>query len=100
MEELLNVASVPAVAACVYWSVNVIKYAFRKNETLLNFAPLLSLALGVVYGLICFFAVPEIIPTNNFVVAVVLGGASGLTATGFNQIHKQLEKLNNGEQQK
>lgn len=92
MEELLQIASVPAIAAVVYWVVNLIKYTTKYNEKLLTFVPLISAVLGVACGLIAFFAIPNIMPTDNIFVAVVLGGASGLTATGFNQIIKQLKK--------
>lgn len=92
MEELLQIASVPAIAAVVYWVVNLIKYTTKYNEKLLTFVPLISAVLGVACGLIAYFAIPNIMPTDNIFVAVVLGGASGLTATGFNQIIKQLKK--------
>lgn len=92
MNELLNVASVPAIVAVVYWIVNLIKYTTKSNEKVLRFIPLISAGLGVLCSLICFFAIPQLLPTNNIVVALVLGGASGLTATGFNQIIKQMKK--------
>lgn len=92
MNELLNVASVPAIVAVVYWIVNLIKYTTKNNEKVLQFVPLISLVLGVLCSLICFFAIPNFLPTDNIVVALVFGGASGLTATGFNQIFKQFKK--------
>lgn len=98
MSELLNVAGVPAIAAIVYWIGNLIKYTTKYNEKLMTFIPLISCGLGVICGLIAFFVVPEIMPTNNVLVALILGGASGLSATGFNQIIKQIEK--NGENKK
>lgn len=98
MNELLNVAGVPAIAAIVYWVVNLVKYTTKYNEKVLTFIPLISCVLGVICGLIAFFVVPESMPTENILVALILGGASGLTATGFNQIIKQIEK--NGENKK
>lgn len=98
MDELLNVASVPAIAAVVYWVVNLVKFTAKNNEKLLTFIPLLAASFGVVCGIIAFLAVPEIMPTNNIVVAIVIGGASGLSATGFNQIIKQISKRNGDDQ--
>ena len=92
MDELLTGVSVPAIAAAVYFIVELIKYTTNYNEKFLRFIPLLSVVLGLAFGLICFFAVPTIMPTSNVVVALVLGAASGLTATGFNQIIKQSRK--------
>ena len=92
MEELLNAVSIPAIAAVVYWVINLIKYTTKGNEKFLRWIPLLSAVLGVIFGLIAFFFIPGIMPTENVFVAIVLGGASGLTATGFNQIFKQFTK--------
>lgn len=92
MEELLTGASVPAIAAVVYFVVELIKFTTDYNETVKRAIPLISAVLGLVCGLICFYLVPSIIPTGNVVVALVIGAASGLTATGFNQIIKQSRK--------
>lgn len=92
MEQYLNLISVPAIAAIVYWVINIIKHAVGENEKFKKFIPLIAAALGIVCGVICYYAVPSIIPAENIVVAIVIGGASGLTATGTNQIIKQLGK--------
>lgn len=92
MEQYLELISVPAIAAVVYWVINIIKHAVGENEKFKKFIPLIAAALGVVCGIICYYAVPSIIPAPNIVVAIVIGGASGLTATGTNQIIKQLSK--------
>ena len=44
------------------------------------------------FGVVAFYAVPQIIPAENVFVAIIIGGASGLTATGTNQAIKQLTK--------
>lgn len=92
MEQYLNLISVPAIAAVVYWVINLIKYTVGENEKFKRFIPLISTGLGIICGVICYFAIPSIIPAQNVLVAIVIGGASGLTATGANQIIKQLTK--------
>lgn len=92
MEQYLELISVPAIAAVVYWIINLIKYTIGDNEKFKRFIPLLATALGAVCGLICLYAIPTILPAENILVAIVIGGASGLTATGANQIIKQLGK--------
>ena len=92
MEELLNGVSVPAIAAVVYFMVEVIKYAAGNDEKVLRWVPVIAAGLGMLCGFIAFFAIPAIVPTNNIIVALVIGAASGLTATGFNQIIKQAKK--------
>lgn len=92
MEELLTSVSVPAIAAVVYFVVEIVKFATKSNEKVMRFIPLISAGLGIACGAIAFFAIPQIVPTDNVFVALVIGGASGLTATGFNQIIKQAKK--------
>jgi prolipoprotein diacylglyceryltransferase len=97
--DYLQIISVPAIATAVYWAVNLIKYAVNNNEKFKRFIPLLSVGLGAVLGVICFYAVPSIIAAPNVLIAIISGGASGLSATGCNQIIKQLgkEKEENGD---
>ena len=90
--EYLELISVPAIATIVYWVINLIKYAVKDNEKFKRFIPLISAALGAILGLVAYYAVPSIIPAANVCVALLIGGASGLTATGTNQIIKQLGK--------
>ena len=92
MEQYLELISVPAIAAVIYWVINLIKYTVGDNETFKRFIPLIATALGIVCGVVCFFLIPTIVPADNVLVAIVIGGASGLTATGTNQIIKQLTK--------
>lgn len=90
--EYLELISVPAIATIVYWVINIIKYSVQENEKFKRFIPLISAALGAVLGVVAFYALPSIIPADNVCVAILVGGASSLTATGTNQIIKQLTK--------
>lgn len=90
--EYLNLISVPAIATAVYLIIEVIKKAFNNDEKFKRFIPLVSLVLGVLSGILCFYFIPDIITATNVVSAMVIGAASGLTATGTNQIFKQLNK--------
>lgn len=100
MESYLELVSVPAIAAIVYWVIAIIKYAVKENETFKRFIPLIAAGLGVILGVVAYYFVPGIIPADNVVVAIIIGGASGLTATGVNQIIKQLSGKDNGNEQK
>ena len=90
--EYLNLISVPAIAIAVYFIIEAIKKAVNNNETFNRFIPLVSLSLGVISGVLCFYFIPTIIPAENIFIAIVIGGASGLSATGTNQVFKQLNK--------
>lgn len=97
MDEILTGVSVPAIAAVVYWIINLIKYTVGGAESFKRFIPLLSVVLGVAASLVAYFFIPSVIPADSVLVAVVIGGASGLSATGFNQIIKQIGKTNGDE---
>ena len=90
--DYLQIISVPVIATIVYWTVNLIKHATNNSEKFKRLIPLLSAGLGSVLGVVCYFGVPDIIPASNILVAIISGGASGLSATGCNQIIKQLSK--------
>ena len=89
MNGYLELISVPAIATLVFVVMGVVKYAVN-NSKFDRFVPLLSALLGVVCGVVCYYALPEIMPARNVVVALVIGGASGLTSTGTHQMVKQL----------
>ena len=96
MAQYLELISVPVIAAIVYWVINLIKYATKQNEKFMRFIPLVAAALGAALGVVAYFAVPSIVPAENVFVAILIGIASGLTATGTNQIIKQLGKKDDG----
>ena len=98
--EYLELISVPAIVIVVYFIIEIIKKCVGNNEKFKRFIPLIATAIGAICGVVCFFALPSIIPASNVVVAIVIGGASGLTATGTNQIIKQLGKKDGGDESK
>lgn len=90
----LEIISIPVIAALVYWIINLLKYTLNNDEMFKRFIPITATILGATIGVVCFYSVPNIILTDNVLVALVICGASGLTATGTNQLFKQLDKNN------
>lgn len=88
MDNLIEIVSVPVIATAVYWVVNLIKYAVKSNEIFMRLIPLIAAVLGAGLGIIAFYA----LPADNWLMALLIGGASGLSATGVNQVIKQLGK--------
>lgn len=82
--------TIPVITAIVYAVIEIFKIAFNNNEVYKRFIPLLACALGIGCGLIAFFFIPEVMITTNVFIAVVLGGASGLAATGVFESVKNL----------
>lgn len=84
--------TIPAITAIVYTIIDVAKTAIGDTDKFARFIPLVELLLGGICGIVATFVAPEIIGQQNLVVAFVIGAASGLAATGANQIAKQLTK--------
>ena len=67
-------------------------YRSNRSTDFKRFIPLISAGLGAVIGVVAFYFVPGVIETQNILVAITIGAASGLSATGTNQAVKQLVK--------
>ena len=92
MNTIYEATAIPALAAIVYTIIDITKTAMGGTDKFNRFIPLISCALGAVCGIVAFYCVPGVMETENLLVAIVLGAASGLSATGTNQAVKQLTK--------
>ncbi len=92
MNTFTEIITIPAIAAVVYTIIDIAKTAIGNTEKFNRFIPLIACILGAICGTVCFFFVPGIVDSQNILVAIVLGAASGLSATGTNQVVKQLIK--------
>ena len=90
MYEFYEVTTIPALAAIVYTIIDIAKTAMGGDEKFRRFIPLIACVLGAICGVVAFYFVPGVMDTQNLLVAIVLGAASGLSATGTNQVVKQL----------
>lgn len=80
----------PAIVVMCYL-VGMICKSF-KNEKLDSFIPDIVGVVGAILGVVIFLTIPNFIPADNWAVAIAIGIVSGLSATGINQIYKQLKK--------
>ena len=92
MDAFTEITTIPALAAIVYTIIDITKTAMGGDEKFRRFIPLIACVLGAICGVVVFYFVPGVLDTQNLLVAIVLGAASGLSATGTNQIAKQLTK--------
>ena len=90
MTNFTEFVTIPAIAAIVYTIIDITKTALGGVEKFKRFIPLIACVLGGICGVVAFYFVPGVLDTQNLLVALVLGAASGLSATGANQIGKQL----------
>ncbi len=74
----------------MYTIIDIVKTAMGGDEKFRRFIPLIACVLGAICGVVAFYCVPGVMGTENLLVAIVLGSASGLSATGTNQVVKQL----------
>ena len=86
----MEIITIPIITAITYTVIEIIKYATNNAAILKRFIPLIACALGITCGLIAFFFVPGVIIANNVFIAIVIGGASGLAATGIYENIKNL----------
>lgn len=86
----MDFITIPVITAIVYAVIEILKITFNNSEVYKRFIPLLACGLGIGCGLIAFFFIPEVMITTNVFIAVVLGGASGLAATGVFESVKNL----------
>ena len=93
MENLIEIVSVPVITGIVFGAAELYKKVVGDKESLIRLIPLIGALIGVILGIVAFYAAPDIVAADNIFTAMLTGGASGLAATGTNQIFKQLQKF-------
>ncbi|MBR4419714.1 MAG: hypothetical protein IKT32_02430 [Clostridia bacterium] len=93
----MDFITIPIITAVVYAVIEMLKIAFNDSPLYKRLIPLLACLMGVICGLVAFFFIPEIMITTNVFIAIVMGGASGLAATGLYENIKNLFIKGNNE---
>lgn len=86
--DTLDFVSVPIIVTAVYTVITLLKRAVGSNEKFEKFIPLIAVVLGAVLGVVGYYS--GLVPAANVFSALMIGGSSGLAATGTHQIFKQL----------
>lgn len=81
--------SVPAIVVVCYLIGMIVKLFGEKAD---NFIPVICGVCGGILGVLVFFTIPGFIGASNWITALAIGIVSGLSATGANQVYKQLTK--------
>ena len=87
----MNYISIPIITLFVYLIIEFLK-SIIKTEFFKAFIPILSSLLGAGIAVLMFYVVPNLMPSNDILGAIILGIFNGLSATGSNQIIKQIKK--------
>ena len=80
-------AAVPAIAIICYLAAEVVKATKLDNKWI----PIICMVFGGLLGVVAMWFMPDY-PAGDYITAVAVGIASGLAATGANQIVKQLSQ--------
>ncbi len=93
MENAVEIVTIPVIVAIVYGVMAVYrKLVADKAAVWTSLIPVWAAILGTVLGVVAFYLVPECMPAENILMAVLIGLSSGLTATGADQIYRQIKK--------
>ena len=94
MEFLTDFTAIPALVVICYLAAEGLKLI--KDGALKTYLPVICGILGGVLGIVCFVVYPDFILASNLFEAIAIGIVSGLSATGINQIYKQLSDNTKG----
>ena len=87
----MNLTGIPIIVIFCYIVGELYKILFRKKEEVFKYIPIVLAAIGGAVGIVMFHTNPEIIASaDNVWVSFGIGVSSGVSATGTNQIIKQL----------
>jgi len=93
MLNLSEILTLPSIAAMVYTVMDIFKTVVGEdNEKYKRLIPGLACVLGAVTGIVCFSASGNAAESDNVLMSVILGAASGLSSTGIHQAAKQLSR--------
>ena len=87
MENIFGIATIPSIIIICYLVAQAVKATALNNKYL----PIICGVVGGILGVVAMFVVPEY-PAGDYLTAIAIGIVSGLSATGINQIYKQLKE--------
>lgn len=90
---ITEIVTVPVIVGFCYLVGYLVK--LFKNEKMNDFIPGICIVIGIVLGLVSFYTIPDLVPASDWLAAAVIGGFSGLSATGVNQVVKKLKLMIN-----
>ncbi len=87
MENIFGIATIPSIIIICYLVAQAVKATPIDNKYL----PIICGVVGGILGVVAMFVVPDY-PAGDYLTAIAIGIVSGLSATGINQIYKQLKE--------
>lgn len=81
-----EIATVLAITVLAYLAGEIVKATGLDNKWI----PIVCGVAGIVLGIAAFYIGMVDFPATDVITAAAVGAASGLAATGINQVYKQL----------
>ena len=87
----MDFVSVPIIVLICYMIGEIYKVLFKHRQELYKLIPIIVAFIGGILGVLIYITTPEMIfNVNNLWNALLIGIMSGSSATGTNQIVKQI----------
>lgn len=86
----MNFTSIPIIVVCSYLVGELYKLIFQYKPNAYKFIPIVTPLVGGILGIAIFLTTPDLLGVQNIWNALLLGIVSGASATGANQIIKQI----------
>lgn len=87
--DALGIVSVAAITIICYLIGEILKAWDKFDDRKI---PVIMGICGAVLGVIAYFTAPNVVPADNYLMAVSIGIVSGFAATGIDQIFLQASK--------
>lgn len=94
MDNIFGMATIPSIIVICYLIAQGVKTTNLDNK----YIPIICGVLGGILGSVAMFVVPDF-PAADVFTAIAIGIVSGLSATGINQIYKQLSTNSTTEEE-
>lgn len=89
----MEFTSIPIIIVCCYVIGEIIKFIFRNKQETYKIIPIVVTSIGGLLSCLIYLTNPEtIFNVDNIWTALLIGMVSGSSATGTNQIIKQMFK--------
>lgn len=97
----MDFEGIPIIVVCCYIIGEIYKALFKNKQEAYKLIPVLVALAGGILGVLIYFTAPEmILNADNLWIALGIGIVSGASATGANQIVKQIFIKENVEDEK
>ena len=88
--------AIPCITIIAYLCAEIFKLFTKQKFN--EFVPVLCGAVGAILGALAYFFFPDFIPNQNLFFSIATGIVSGFSATGINQMYKQMtSKVNEND---